>query len=132
MEFFPISKLFENPGLHHLVEYILSNVDIRCLLRCRELTKAWRDFIDNSQALQLPIKELKFLAGTQRYKKLLSYFKEWRDVFELIKKSDPSKAKESIRILNTYHKEETGFKHELHSLDESFKATYKNCKFPGS
>ena len=115
MEFFPISKLLENHGLQLIVQDIFAYLDLDNLWNCREVSKSWRDFIDNNRVLlMLQLEKLKLqleeLKGTERHQKLLGTFQEWRDVFGLIEKSKLPKLQKCIGILKKNHTDRTSFK----------------------
>ena len=107
MEFFPISKLLENQGLQFLVQDIFFCLDRDSIWNCRQVSKSWKDFIDNGRVL--PILQLKALKETERHQKLLGTFQEWREVFELIEASELPKLQKCIGILKKYREVRTSY-----------------------
>ena len=97
MDFFPISKLLENPGLQHLLIDILSCLDNKSLVKCRQVTKSWRDCIDRTRVLLMT--QLDYLKAMTRHQVLLGKFQDWRDVFDLIKASNVGQLHEILNIL---------------------------------
>ena len=111
MVFFPISKLLENHGLQLIVQDIFAYLDLDNLWNCREVSKSWRDFIDNNRVLLMPLmQQLEVVKGTERHQKLLGTFQEWRDVFGLIEASELPKLQKCISILKKNRKDRTSFK----------------------
>ena len=55
-----VQLFFTNPGLFHIAETILIHLDIKNLVKCREVSQSWTDLIDQSQCLsKKQIKALK-------------------------------------------------------------------------
>ena len=46
-----LDELISNPGLQYIAEQILVNLDYQTLANCREVSKSWRDFIDQKKSL---------------------------------------------------------------------------------
>ena len=107
MECSPISKILENQGLHLIVQDIFAYLDLDNLWKCRQVSKSWRDFIDNNRVLLLL--QLEVLKRTERHKKLLGVFHEWREVFELIEASELPKLQKCIGILKKYREFRTSY-----------------------
>ena len=111
MEFSPISKLLESQGLQLIMQDIFAYLDLDNLWNCREVSKSWRDFIDNNRVLLMPLmQQLEVVKGTERHQKLLGTFQEWREVFQLIEASELPKLRKCIGILKKNRKDRTSFK----------------------
>ena len=111
MEFSPISKLLESQGLQLIMQDIFAYLNLDNLWNCREVSKSWRDFIDNNRVLLMPLmQQLEVVKGTERHQKLLGTFQEWRDVFGLIEASELPKLRKCIGILKKNCKDRTSFK----------------------
>ena len=46
-----LNYFINNPGLIHLTEHIFAHLDSKSLAKCREVSKSWKNFIDNSYIL---------------------------------------------------------------------------------
>ena len=72
-----INVFFENPGLDHVGETILSFLDFQSLLACRFVCSSWKGMTQNSRFWVETKKVLQYLPPKQQreWKKLISFSK---------------------------------------------------------
>ena len=82
-----IETIFQNPGLYHIGKNVLTRLDMKSLLNCREVSNSLRDFIDT----QIKALDLKrdynaiFEHKARRGKTVLDVHKHWAPVFDYVR-----------------------------------------------
>ena len=99
-----LEDISANPGLNHITENILLNLDVQSLWRCRIVCKALNQFIKSNQyekSIRLRQKDFKTLRRIRRKEFLVH--PNWKALFEAICKEDNFYRRRGlIDLLETY------------------------------
>ena len=99
-----LEEISANPGLNHITENILINLDVQSLWRCRIVCKALNQFIKSNQyekSIKLRQKDFKTLRRIRRKEFLVH--PNWKALFEAICKEDNFYRRRGlIDLLETY------------------------------
>ena len=97
-----LEDISANPGLNHITENILINLDVQSLWRCRLVCKALHQFIKElEKSIKLRQKDFKTLRRIRR--KTFLVHPEWRALFEAICNEDNFYRRRGlIDLLETY------------------------------
>ena len=111
-----MEDLLKNPGLCLIAKLISSNLDVKSLARCRLVSKAWRDLIDNHRSwLSFQLDHIqnqdKFFIDDEKKEKasvtttLSERFPEWNSVIERFsRKTNLPRLKNFVKHMWIYFK----------------------------